>query len=154
MNLEAKIMVRRTPLEVWSYLGDVANVPKWDRGVKSVRCDNPEAVPGVGFEFSTLADAGGRDSSREYGKMSYRIAEADPVKGCKVQLTNSDGNARFFKQAEWRFKVDPAPEGAWVTCVANFTLRARYMLLAPMFLMMRGAIYRDLQVLKGVLENG
>jgi hypothetical protein len=29
--------------------------------------------------------------------MSYRIVRADPIEGCTVELTNADGNARYFK---------------------------------------------------------
>lgn len=151
MHLETRILVLRPPQEVWCYLSDYSNVPQWDRGVGSV-CHNPETAPGIGFEFSTfgIPDKQGTDTNR--GKMSYRVSKADLIDGATVQLTNSDGNARYFKQAEWRFKVDPAPEGAWITCAAHFTLRLRYIFLAPVFSMMRGAIHRDLVNLKRVLE--
>ena len=152
MHLEAKILVRRTPEEVWSYLGNHSNVPEWDRGVGSVR-HNPDTPQGVGFEFETLGKPDGSDSGAERGRMSYRITETDAVNGCTVQLTNSDGNARYFKQAEWRFKVDPDPQGAWITCAAHFKLRLQYIMLAPAFFMMRKAIHRDLESLKRVLEN-
>jgi carbon monoxide dehydrogenase subunit G len=151
MHLETRILVSRTPEEVWSYLSDYSNVPRWDRGVGSVS-HTPETAPGIGFEFSTFGvDKQGTDTKR--GKMSYRVNNADQVEGATVQLTSSDGNARYFKQAEWRFKVDPAPEGAWITCAVHFTLRFRYIFLAPVFSMMRGAIHRDLESLKRVLET-
>lgn len=151
MHLETRILVSRTPEEVWSYLSDYSNVPQWDRGVGSVS-HNPETAPGIGFEFSTFGvDKQGTDTKR--GKMSYRVNNADPVEGATVQLTSSDGNARYFKQAEWRFKVDPAAEGAWITCAVHFTLRFRYIFLAPVFSMMRGAIHRDMESLKRVLET-
>jgi len=150
--LETRILVSRTPEEVWAYLSDYSKIPQWDRGVGSVY-HSPETAPGIGFEFSTfgVVDKQGADTNR--GKMSYRITKADPVEGATVQLTSSDGNARYFKQAEWRFKVDPAPEGAWITCAAHFTLRFRYIFLTPVFSMMRGAIHRDLESLKRVLET-
>ncbi|MBN9614798.1 MAG: SRPBCC family protein [Acidobacteriales bacterium] len=152
MHLETIILVSRTPEEVWSYLSDYSNVPQWDRGVESVR-HNPATAPGVGFEFSTFGIADKKGAGPERGKMSYRVSKADPVEGATVELTNSDGNARYFKRAEWRFKVDPAPEGAWITCAAHFTLRFRYIFLAPVFSMMKGAIQRDLESLKRVLES-
>ena len=37
MNLEATVLIHRTPERVWAYLGDASNVPKWDRGVAKVR---------------------------------------------------------------------------------------------------------------------
>jgi carbon monoxide dehydrogenase subunit G len=152
MHLETSILVSRTPEEVWSYLSDCSNIPQWDRGVGSVY-HNPDTVPGIGFEFATFGIADKRDSGTKRGKMSYRVIKADPLEGATVQLTSSDGNARYFKRAEWRFKVDPAPKGAWITCAAHFTLRFRYIFLAPVFSMMRGAIHRDLESLKRVLET-
>jgi hypothetical protein len=84
--------------------------------------------------------------------MSHRITATDPVKVCVVQLTDSDGNARHFKQAEWRFMVDDSPEGAWVSYAAHFKLRFKLIFLAPVFFMMRGANHRDLESLERVLE--
>ncbi len=152
MLLQSKILVRRSPQEVWAYMGDYANVPEWDRGVGAVR-QNPGSPRGVGFEFDTLGRTTAKDATGESGKMSYRVAAADPAIGCTLQLTNSDGNARFFKQAEWRFTVDPAPDGAVVTCIADFQLRLRYLLLAPVLFLMRKQIDRDLRGLKQAIEK-
>jgi uncharacterized protein YndB with AHSA1/START domain len=152
MHLEATILIHRTPEQVWTYLGDVSNVPRWDRGVASVKT-NPALSPGVGFEFDTLAHPKGADKSGEWGKMSYRIAEADPASGCTVRLTSSSGNARFFKTAEWRWRVDPVTEGSLVTCTAHFSLRFPYSVLAPVFFLMKRGIQSDLKYLKQKLEN-
>ena len=116
-------------------------------------CHNPETEPGIGLEFSTFGIVDKQGANTKRGKMSYRASKADPVEGATVQLTSSDGNARYFRQAEWRFKVDPAPEGALITCAAHFTLRFRYIFLAPVFSMMRGPIHRDLESLKRALET-
>jgi hypothetical protein len=152
MHLETRILVRRKPEDVWSYLGEYSNVPAWDRGVGSVR-HNPDTATGVGFEFSTFKTESASDSNAERGKMSYRITEADAVNGYTFQLTNSDGNARYFKGAKWSFKVDKVPEGALVTCAVLFKLRLKYIFLAPVFFLMRGAIHHDLESLKRILEH-
>lgn len=153
MHLQSKVVVHRTPEQVWAYLSNHANVPAWDRGVESTR-PNPATAPGVGFEFDTFRDSSGSNLEADRGRMSYRVTQTDPVDGCVVKLTNSDGNARYFKEAEWRFRVDPAPEGALVTCAAHFKLRFRYLVLAPVLFVMRKAIHRDLLSLKRALENG
>jgi len=152
VQLRARIQVRRTPQAVWKYLSDHGNIPAWDRGVGSVR-ENPETLPGVGFEFSTLGtnDRGGSDP--EQAKMTYRIAEADPVNGCRVQLISTEGNARYFRNAEWIFNVLPDPEGALIICTVRFTLRIAYLFLAPVLFCARNAIFRDLTHLKKTLEN-
>ena len=147
MHLECRILVHRPPAEVWRYLGDLANVPKWDRGVESVRQTSADN-PGVGMEFETLAASG-----PQQGRMAYRITDADPARGCTIELTNSDGNARYFKQARWNFKVHPDGQGSCVTCAVDFKLRFRYVFLAPMLLTMPRAIHRDLESLKAAIES-
>lgn len=147
MHLESHILVRRSPAEVWNYLGDLANVPKWDRGVESVR-QTSAGNAGVGLEFETLAASG-----PQRGRMAYRITDTDPARGCTIELTNSDGNARYFKQAQWHFEVHPDGQGSRVTCAVDFNLRLRYVFLAPMLLTMRRAIHRDLESLKAAIEN-
>jgi hypothetical protein len=153
MLLEATVLIRRTPEEVWAYLGDISNVSQWDQGVAGTRTTSLVS-PGVGFEFDTLARSPKTAHREDWGKMSYRIEEADPVRGCTVKLTSSSGNARYFKRAEWRFRVDQARDGSNVYCAACFTLRFRYAILAPVVYCMKKGIQRDLESLKRVLEGG
>jgi hypothetical protein len=67
MNLEATVLIHRTPEEVWTYLGDISNVSKWDRGVARVRQTSPNPS-GVGLEFDTLATQDGRTTGKIGGK--------------------------------------------------------------------------------------
>jgi len=152
MRLEEQIVVRRPQEVVWAYLGDVNNIARWDRGVSAVRPKSGTA-PGVGFEFDTIGHSRKGKGGREWGKMSYRIADVDPIRGCVVQLTSRDGNARFFKSGEWQFRVEAASEGSTVICAVHFRLRFPWILLAPVFYGMRKAILRDLESLKRELEN-
>src|SRR5262249_18444276 len=36
MHLESSIVIRRPPEQVWAFLGEVSNIPRWDRGVAGV----------------------------------------------------------------------------------------------------------------------
>lgn len=152
MQLQSSVIVRRPVAEVWAYLGDFSKISEWDRGVASTEAKS-DAATGAGFTFDTLAHPQGKQGSGEWGRMSYRIAEVDPERGCTVQLTNKDGNARYFRSAEWRFRVDPVPEGSRVTCIAKFQLRLRYLFLGPVLFSMKKAIHRDLESLKSRLEG-
>ena len=153
MRLESSIHIRRPPEDVWAYLGNVSNIAAWDRGVSRTETSSG-TPPGVGFEFDTFAHPRGNSRNGECGKMSYRITDIDPVRGCAIQLTSTDGNARYFKSAEWRFRVDPEQDGCRVFCAAVFTLRWPYLFLAPVFLAMKRAIRTDLKQLKAKLEPG
>ena len=152
MHLESRIVIRRQPEQVWSFLANVANIPKWDRGVAGIQRTTSEPM-GVGSEFDTVADPAARDDAQAQGRMSYRIAEVDPdQRRCTVQLTSRDGNARFFKTAAWTFRAVAAPGGTLLTCSVDFILRLRYLILAPVFYVLKGAIHADLRQLKQVIE--
>ncbi len=152
MHLESSVFVHRAPAEIWAYLRDVSNVAAWDRGVS--RTESSSVTPaGVGFEFDTFAHPRGKSRDGAWGKMSYRIAETDPVRGCTIQLTSSDGNARYFKSAEWLFRVEAERDGGRVFCAAVFSLKLRYLILAPVFITMKEAIRKDLEQLKKALEK-
>ena len=150
MRLESTIIIHRRPEEVGHFLSDIANVEKWDRGVGSSRAIS--GSPGVGFEFETLGRSESPFTSPETARMAYRIVQAEPDR-CTVALTSSAGNARFFKLAQWQFRLSPAPEGSLLTCCADFTLRLRYIFLAPIFYLNRRAIQMDLKALKRTLEE-
>jgi hypothetical protein len=153
MHLESTIVIGRPREQVWSFLGEVSNIPLWDRGVAGV--ERTSAGPmGVGSEFATLAGAAGHDGEPTQGRMSYRITEVDPDRQqCSVQLTSTDGNARYFKEASWTFRTTAVPGGTRLSCSADFALRARYLILAPVLYLMKGAIHADLVRLKRAIES-
>jgi len=149
MRLESSIVIGKAPEEVWALLGPVENIAKWDRGVartvaKTERADGP-----IGMEFSTFAD-GPRSN---HGRMDYKIVEAR-ADCCKIQLTNGDGNARFFRTAYWMFRTEPDQKGTLLHCLAEFELRFRYLFLAPILYWKRSALDVDLGYLKRFIEDG
>src|SRR5215831_2767964 len=148
MRLRAEVIVRRTPAEVAAFLGDVRNIPSWDRGVAAVRTA-PDAQPGVGFAFETLGHPGA--AGAEDGRMAYEVSAVGP-EGSTLRLTSTSGNARYFRDAAWHCRLDPVPEGTRLTCVAEFTLRWRYLFLAPILYLMRRAIRADLERIRRALE--
>ena len=150
MRLEAQVIVQRAPDDVAAFLGDVRNIPSWDRGVAAVR--TTDATPGVGFAFETLGHPGSA-AGAENGRMAYEVTAVGP-EGSTVRLTSATGNARYFKDAAWHFRLDPVPEGTRVVCAAEFTLRLRYLFLAPVLYLMRRAIKDDLERLRRAVEAG
>jgi hypothetical protein len=148
MRLQTNIIVRRAPDDVAAFLGDVRNIPLWDRGVAGVRVPSG-AIRGVGFAFETLGHQG--SAGAEDGRMAYEVS-AVGLQGSTVRLTSTTGNARYFKAAAWHFRLDPVPKGTRITCAAEFTLRLRYLFLAPVLYLMRRAISDDLERLRRALE--
>ena len=146
MHLESQIVIHREAADVWKFLGSVENVAKWDRGV--VRTTTTKVMPGgVGTEFSTFAKA-----SSDWGKMSYRIVESGP-NHAKVQLTSRDGNARYVNNGYWTFRTESHLEGTVVKCCVDFSLKLRYLFLAPLLYGKRSALLTDLEFLKRAIES-
>jgi hypothetical protein len=151
MQLTSSILIERSPAEVWSFLGDPANVPKWDRGVANVE-NTSTAPPGVGLEFDTVAHD--RFHLADRGRMSYRIREINPSEArCVVELVSHSGNARFFDSAAWHFHTRPARTGTLLTCTADFRVRPRFFLLGLLLYFKRSAISIDLELLKQAVES-
>jgi carbon monoxide dehydrogenase subunit G len=151
VELASNILIERTPQQVWAFLGDPANVAKWDRGVAGLE-ENSSAPRGVGFEFETVAHD--RLNLPDRGRMAYRISVVDPEAGrCVVELTSRTGNARFFRSAAWHFHVKAEGEDSRLTCTAAFTLRPLYWFLAPLLYLKRSAILLDLTFLKDAIER-
>ena len=147
MYIEQSIVIKRTAEEVWTYLGSVENVAKWDRGVGRTSTTLKPTESSVGLEFDTFIE----DSESGKGKMSYRICDIGPA-SCTVQLTSTTGNARFFKRASWRFTTEPDPNGTLLICSADFEVKLRFFWLAPLLYMKRSAISIDLECLKQAIE--
>lgn len=152
MLLGSDVLIHRSPEDVWTFLADISNLPKWDRGVADARSLSPSSG-GADFEFETLAKPSPVVGGDDTGRMAYRVASSDTPNSCVVQLASATGNARFFKHAEWHFRAEPAPEGTRLFCCVAFTLKFRYVLLAPVLYLMQGAIRSDLKNLKRVLEK-
>ena len=152
MRFESTIVIRRNPDEVRRFLAEPLNLPKWDRGVAAVEMSSPGNPPGVGSEFTTVGHSG---SGQNSGRMTYRIAAADPDGShARAQLTSRTGNARFFTAAEWFQTVEDAPEGSRVTFSTEFRLRFRYLFLVPILSMIGNrALRMDVVHLRDVLEN-
>jgi uncharacterized protein YndB with AHSA1/START domain len=148
MHLEQSVVIKRKPEEVWNFLGSVETIARWDRGVERTSTTRRASESPVGLEFDTFAEGLGSDK----GKMSYRIVDVG-TDHCTVQLTNSIGNARYFKRASWTFETRPDPNGTLLICTADFVTRLRYSFLAPLLYIKRSAISIDLECLKRVIES-
>jgi Polyketide cyclase / dehydrase and lipid transport len=158
MRLESSIAIHRSPEIVWAFLGDISNLPKWDRGVaRAIEAQEAPAaaqLKGRGYEFHTETHANSPGNAHHNGRMAYRIASVDTgAQRCVVDLTSRTGNARFFRYAQWMFHVTPTLSGSRVTCAVDFTLRPAYFFMAPVLYFTRSAIHSDLENLKRAIES-
>ena len=54
VRLQSRIIISRSAEQVWEFLGELSNIPQWDRGVAGVKSPSPGPM-GVGSTFSTFA---------------------------------------------------------------------------------------------------
>jgi len=89
--------------DVWRFLADPSNLPRWDKSVAEVEV-NETTPPGVGFAFTTVGYPG---SGPDRGRMTYRVTQADlEARDCRAELISRTGNARFMAPlsgaSEWK----------------------------------------------------
>jgi glycosyltransferase involved in cell wall biosynthesis len=139
MELTAEVNVSCAATDVWSFFMDLSNLPRWDQGVASVEVSADTG--GIGTTFDTVGHNGRR--------MSYEVTELQENYRHKC-LTRSGE----FNWAEWEFTLSPSDSATTVACVSRFSLRRRFLWLAPALrLLGKRGVRRDLGVLKQVLEQ-
>ena len=140
MKLCDEVRIDRPVDDVWAFLVDVDNLPRWDRGVARVEWKTGDG--GVGSTFDTLAHG-------ERGRMSYELTEVESRHHYAVVTRSS-----FFRLAEWRFLLDDIDGDTKVTCICEFSLRRRYLAMAAVLRLIGGrAIRRDLEQLRLEVEQ-
>jgi uncharacterized protein YndB with AHSA1/START domain len=139
MELRARVDVARPVGEVWSFFMDLDNLPRWDRSVATVEVTSDTG--GVGTTFDTIGHNGRR--------MSYEVTHLEENHRHKAMTRSGE-----FNSAEWDMTLVPSATGTTVICLCRFSLRRRFVLLAPALRMVGGrGIRRDLAALKRVIEQ-
>ncbi|MES2379338.1 MAG: SRPBCC family protein [Bacteroidota bacterium] len=147
MHLNSSIVVPQTPQQVWALFEDPYFLPKWDRSVAEIIPTSANHHAVVGFTFDTVAP---KKSWQKQGlRMSYRITENIPGYQTKIKLENSP----MFKEAVWTMRFEAAPGGTLISCLADLELKLRYIFMAPLLWLNKGALLTDLSILKGVIAN-
>lgn len=142
-TLMRSVVIHRTIGEVWSFLTDFHNLPKWDEGVIEIREISPGPI-GVG---STVVDIG-RGLGRRWVE-SFRVVEFNPNHAMTLSWTGSYGEARV------RYIVEPAPDGTKLSGSTDGAYRFPYTLLLPLLgQVARKNFQADLDHIKRILEEG
>jgi uncharacterized membrane protein len=141
VDVEARILIRRPRAEVADYAGNPENAPKWYVNIDSAwRQDSGAAT--VGSKVSFTARFLGRDLT-----YTYEIVELIP--GEKLVMRTSEGPFPMRTAYQWT----DADSGTLMTLRNTGQPSGFSRLAAPvMALMMKRAMQKDLQKLKGLLE--
>ncbi|MCA6123457.1 SRPBCC family protein [Bradyrhizobium sp. WSM 1704] len=146
MRLSDSVTVSRTAGEIFRFMTEPQNLARWDRSVVKVIETSSRPV-NVGTTFDTI---GPSIRGKEGLKTSYEVLRIEPDRHLEVRVTHSN----FFKTAVWCTELEPLGEATRLVCAVDLTLRLRYLPLAPVLLLNKGAITRDLGYLKAELERG
>jgi uncharacterized protein YndB with AHSA1/START domain len=143
MLVTESVTIRRSPADVYAFVADYDNDPRWRDGVTEMTA-TPNGSVRDGTKVREVLRFGGRAHVTE-----TTISDVVPGRSFVFQGAGTGG-------AVWgRRTVEPTAEGARLTTELRVTsrgaLRVLEPLLAPMF---RRATRRDLATLRGTLEAG
>ena len=111
--------IERRPAEVFAFVSDMANAPRWIPEVVSVEKRTPGAV-GLGTAYDQLMRLGGQELAS-----SMTVTEYDPPRAYAHEGGGSTGRFRA------RFVFEPEGDGTRVTHEYEVTLLGAMKMLSP-----------------------
>jgi len=127
-TLQTQIVIARAPEDVFAFVADQTNAPRWQSGLIEVRRLTPGPI-GVGTEHAFVRRVAGRRVEAR-----NRYARYEPSR--LIAFDVSDGG--ITGRVEYRF--EPHPTGTLVTCAMEFATRGLGRIAEPL---LRRAIGRE-----------
>jgi hypothetical protein len=146
MHLSRQVTVKQSAEQVWALLSDPYFLAEWDKSVETVLPISQDSGI-VGFRFDTIAPK--KKGQSKPLRMSYRIIGHIPGQETKIQLENSP----MFSKAIWTMRVEPAAQGALITCEVDLKVKLRYFFMVPLLFFNRGALQTDLHYLREAIRR-
>ena len=145
MRMTDTVFIKKDVPHVYRFFIEPENLAKWDRSVAKVVRTSP-GPPAVGTTFDTIGPA---PPGKAGLKTSYKVLRLEVDRRMEVLVTDSN----LFKDAVWEFSLEPKDGGTIVHCATEFSLKFKYALFAPLLLLNKNAISRDLGYLKSEIES-
>jgi uncharacterized protein YndB with AHSA1/START domain len=142
MTLTSTIVVARNRDDVWSFLADLRNAPRWDRSIARATLTSTGAI-GTGAVVETTSPGGKRQS--------FRITAFERPRLLAFRLLRSP----LFRSADLTFRLDAADAGTRITHEIRVRMRLPLLVLLPVLRVIgRRALSTDLDYLRRSLEEG
>jgi uncharacterized protein YndB with AHSA1/START domain len=129
-RVEASAVIAATPDEVFDFLADPANLPRWQTGIVSAERTSPDPV-GVGSTAHVVRELAGQRMAVDLAITAYeagrRLVLESAVSGIGVEAT-----------------LDLAPRADATDLRFEMTIRAQNVFMAPIEGMVAGAAEHDL----------
>ena len=119
IKFEKSIIIHRPVEEIWKFLSNVENMPKWDRGVLEAK-QTSEGPPGIGSTLQTVRQFLGR---RQIG--NARVAEYVPNRMLALQISVGPITAQT------RYTFEPVEGGTQLAQTTDIELRGWWKLITP-----------------------
>ncbi len=143
IQVKASVYIRRSPEEVFAYLSNFENNPKWQSGMVSAKFTSPGPLQ-VGSTYSQEARFLGRPVISE-----FEVVEYEP--GRRVKITSTSGT---FPITVTRFVEPDEDGGSRVSAVVEGDASGVYRLAEPILRsMVKRSVQGDYERLKSVLEG-
>ena len=141
MHFANSVTIRRPPSEVFAFLVDPANIPKWNYAIDSARPVSPGPV-GVGTRIQQTRSVP-RPATEE-------LLITELVLGRRMVLEGDIGPL----SGTLDYRVEEVPEGTKLTNTADLSGRGPLRLLAPLAASrVRDAVATNLDKLRNLLES-
>jgi hypothetical protein len=142
MTITSTILVTRHRDDVWSFLADLQNAPRWDRSIARATLVSNGPV-GIGSVVETTSPGGKRQS--------FRVTAFERPRLLAFRLLRSP----LFRSADLTFDLEAADAGTRITHEIRVRVRPWLFVLAPVLhLIGRRALSTDLDFLRRSLEDG
>jgi len=118
---EFRLEIRRTPEELWTFMFDLRNVPKWDPGVVEARQTSEGSLEKVGATIQTLGKGG-------IDRGTARVAEFEMYRRLVLALDREKGPIRLLTVA---YSFEPIADGTVLIRRVEGDFVGIWRLLAP-----------------------
>ena len=142
MKLTSTIVVARNLDDVWLFLADLGNAPKWDRSIARATLTS-SGMFGTGSIVETTSPGGKRQS--------FRVVAFEPPRLLSFRLLRSP----LFRSADLTFRLEATDGGTKITHEIQLRLWFWLLILWPVLaLISRRALSTDFDYLRRSLEEG
>jgi carbon monoxide dehydrogenase subunit G len=144
LTVEQSVLINKPVDQVWNFLTDFKNTPKWDIGVNETR-QTSQGAARLGTTFQNIGPFLGQQSVRE-----YKVTEYEPDKKATVKLITP---SLLIKAAEVSYIFESAQNGTKLSAVGSVEFNGLFKVFRSILLQRaRKDSEGDLANLKRLLE--
>jgi len=125
LTVENSVVINKPVEQVWNFLTDFKNTPKWDIGVLQTR-QTSEGPAGLGTTFQNIGPFLGKTAIREYKVTEYEVNNKVTVK----LMTPS----KSIQNAVVCYVFKPTKNGTKLTFMGSVEFRGFFRLIQPILL--------------------